>query len=66
MPIILIILLAERHCFIGLIIGIPPPTLASNNRLTSLVAARSKSSFPCFEITSYLPLLHVFHPVGLF
>ena len=55
------ILSAVREEFNARIIGIPPPTLASNRKLSSLSRAMDKSSAPCFatsallDVTTLLP-----------
>jgi len=62
MPEISVISFAARHCAIGLKTGMPPPTLASNKKLTLLFLAIFKSSAPfaatssLFEVTTLLPL----------
>ena len=52
---------AVRHCFSGMMIGMPPPTLASKRKSTSCFSAMSKSSWPncattsLFAVTTLLP-----------
>ena len=60
-PAISSILFAARHWLIGLMMGIPPPTLASNKKFTFLSFAIFKSSSPfaatssLLEVTTLLP-----------
>ncbi|MPM44438.1 hypothetical protein SDC9_91116 [bioreactor metagenome] len=51
-PIIDLILLAARQDFNGLIIGMPPPTAASNIKSTLFSAASSNNSLPYLAKTS--------------
>ena len=61
-PIISVILFAARHCFKGLIMGMPPATAASKRRSHLCSAAISRSSWPCsairslFAVTTCFPL----------
>ncbi len=53
--------LAERHWWSGLMIGIPPPTLASKKKFTPFSCAIFRSSAPffatssLFDVTTLLP-----------
>ena len=46
MPRMLLIWLAARHWCIGVMIGVPPPTLASNRKAALCSLARASSSAP--------------------
>ena len=54
--------LAERHWYIGVMTGVPPPTLASNKKHTPLSRAMRSSSAPrvatssLLEVTTCRPL----------
>ena len=43
---------AIKPCLIDLIIGIPPPTAASNNKLTSYFSDKTDKASPCFAINA--------------
>ena len=45
---------ATKHCESGLIIGIPPPTDASNKKLALFSFATARSSAPCLATSSLL------------
>ena len=47
-------LFAIKPCFIDLIIGIPPPTAASNNKFTPYFSASIERASPCFAIKALL------------
>ena len=61
------ILFAVKHCFNGVIIGMPPATLASNMKSTSCFSAASNISLPncaktsLFAVTTCLPFSIAFN-----
>ena len=63
MPVILVISSAVRDWLSGLIIGIPPPTDASNIKLSLLSLAIPRSSEPC-AATSALLDVHTLFPAS--
>ena len=54
MPRISVMRLAVRHCLSGVMIGMPPPTLASKRKSTSFFSAIANMSLPNCATTSLL------------
>ena len=49
-----------RPCLIDLIMGMPPPTEASNKRLTEFFSAKTESSSPYFAINALFAVTYMF------